>query len=146
MNLAGNKCNQWPVRLYFPEVRGNCLFYCIIDCFHYSRLTTNEILDELKLFEARGSDISDLDEDEEGPYSEVAFDPPKENEFAVSDEDSDKSDGETTGKVEHLPRRILRSTAELSSKHEEAQEVPDKCYSKKRAPTSNLSWPTSSVA
>ena len=66
-------------------------------------------------------------------YFDVAFDRPKENEFAVSDDDSDESDGKTTGKVQHLPRRILRSTAELSSKHEKSQEVLDKCYAKKRA-------------
>ncbi len=41
----------------------------------------------------------------------VAFVPPVEDPNAVSDEDSDLSDDEAKGEVDHLPSRILRSQA-----------------------------------
>ena len=42
--------------------------------------------------------------------------PPEKDAFAASDKDSDGSDGEAVGMIEHLPRSILRSTAEIHSK------------------------------
>ena len=47
--------------------------------------------------------------------------PPAEDAFAASDEDSDGSDGEAVGMIEHLPRSILRSTAEIHSKKDSLQ-------------------------
>ena len=45
----------------------------------------------------------------------------------VSDEDSDGSDGEVEGDINHLPRRVLRSSGELNcrKKEELIQQIPD---------------------
>ena len=71
-------------------------------------MTTNEILDCL---EADVSDFEDSDDD----VINVAFFPPQDQAFAVSDEDSDLSDAEAEGDVTHSPRRLLRSSGELTS-------------------------------
>ena len=55
----------------------------------------------MKEFQAQVSDQSDLDDDEEGLYYDIAFDSLKEDKLAVSDEDSDGSDGGTTGEIQH---------------------------------------------
>ena len=45
----------------------------------------------------------------------------------VSDEGSDVSDGEVEGDINHLPRRVLRSSGELNcrKKEELIQQIPD---------------------
>ena len=53
----------------------------------------------------------DLSDDDS--YNVVIM-PPEEDGFAASDEDSDGSDGEAGGMIDHLPRRILRSTGEIN--------------------------------
>ena len=55
-------------------------------------------------------------EDEDDTY-DVVLEPPTENPFAQSDEDSDLSDAEATSDVIRLPGRILRSAAMLN-RHE----------------------------
>ena len=59
------------------------------------------MLNRLKEFQAQVCDQSDLDDDEEGLYYDIAFDSLKEDKLAVSDEDSDGSDGGTTGEIQH---------------------------------------------
>ena len=82
----------------------------------------------MKEFQAQVSDQSDLDDDEEGLYYDIAFDSLKEDKLAVSDEDSDGSDGGATGEIQHWTRRVLRSKTELCSKHEDLPPIPDKSY------------------
>ena len=52
--------------------------------------------------------------EDEGDTYDVVLEPPIEQPFAHSDEDSDLSDAEATSDVNKLPRRILRSEAMLN--------------------------------
>ena len=54
--------------------------------------------------------VKDDSEDDENHY--VVFMPPTETQFAESDHDSDAG---AEGDSAHLPRRVLRSSGELSS-------------------------------
>ena len=65
------------------------------------------------MLEASNDELSDLSDEDE--VIDVAFIPPVEQAAAETDEDSDLSDAETTGNVAHLPRRILRSHAGIST-------------------------------
>jgi hypothetical protein len=71
--------------------------------FRKSSYTADEVLQIL------GEETDDSDDD--NTEINIAFVPPQERPEAVSDEDSDLSDGEVEGIVNHLPGRVLRSEA-----------------------------------
>ena len=75
--------------------------------FDIFRVYNNWIVDLLGERDSDPSDISDED------VYNVVIKPPDEDAFAASDEDSDGSDGEAVGMIEHLPRSILRSTDQI---------------------------------
>ena len=52
--------------------------------------------------------------EDEDDTNDVVLEPPIEQPFAQSDEDSDLSDAEATSDVNKLPRHILRSVAMLN--------------------------------
>ena len=105
------------------HIKHNFLYIYIIYFIFCCRLTTNEILD---LLEGDDEDLSDLSDEDE---VNVAFFPPVENAYAVTDEDSDLSDGETVGDITHLPRRILRSTGTIIT--EKDSESSEQCSTSK---------------
>ena len=71
-------------------------------------LTLNEILD---IFNKKdGYDLHVIDD-----KISIAVQPPVELPEADTDKDSDQSDNEVTSNLDHLPRRILASNAEIIS-------------------------------
>ena len=59
-------------------------------------------------------DISEHSDEDDEDYN-VVLKRPTETQFAVSDQDSNASDAGAEDDSAHLPRRVLRSSGELSS-------------------------------